>query len=136
LRPYRKKKTESEAGNGEALQEKACRIECELGEIETKSHKAITAEGSPYNSGEELFEPCAPREKFKSNRFMELALDYCQDMSDRAATRRLNRLRHETGGIKTATCRNTAEREGMKIVEHIEAKREAALYQKMQSERI
>jgi hypothetical protein len=93
----------------------------------TKTHKSITAEGRPYNSGEELFEPIAPREKFKSNRFMELVLDYSTDMSDRVAARRLNRMRHETDGIKTTTYRNTVEREGMKIVEHIEAKSEAAL---------
>ena len=58
---------------------------------------------------------------------LELMLDYCTDMSDRKATSRLNRLRHETRGIIATTYRNTVEREGRKIAEHIEKKSEEAL---------
>ena len=50
-----------------------------------------------------------------------LMLDY-SDMSVRKATARLNRLRQESGGMKATTYRNTVEREGVAIQEHIEGK--------------
>ena len=64
----------------------------------------------------------ASREKYKSIRFRELALDYATDMSDRSAAKRLNRIRLESGGISAQTYRNTVEREGMAIEAAIEKK--------------
>jgi hypothetical protein len=58
---------------------------------------------------------------------MELALDLSSDMSVRAATRRLNRMRLENKGIIPTTYRNLIEREGKKIQEHLETKCEEAL---------
>jgi len=101
-------------------------IESELGTIETKTHKGNTEE-RVYDSGVELFEPCGSREKFKSNRFKELALEFSTDMSDRKSTARLNRIRHETTGIKTTTYRNMVEDEGKAIQKLIETKSEEAL---------
>jgi len=108
------------------MRKKRYGIECELGTIETKTHKGYSEEKA-YDSGEELFEPCASREKFKSNRFKELAMEFSTDMSDRKATSRLNRIRHESEGIKSTTYRNTVEREGKSIQECIERKSEEAL---------
>ena len=103
-------------------------IESELGEITTYTHKLTGRSGEQnYDSGTLFFEKTASREKFKSNRMMELMLDYSTDMSDRAAVRRLNRIRHETKGIIATTYRNTVKREGQKIAEHIENKCEETL---------
>ena len=72
-----------------------------------------------YDSSKELFEETASREKFKSNIFTELMLDYATDMSVRDASRRLNRIRWEGIGIRAQTYRNTVEREGAAINEDI-----------------
>lgn len=95
---------------------KAYKIECELGEITTDSHKLKDGSGrTVYDSGTGFFETKASRERFKSNRFRELMLDFSTEMSDRNATKRLNRIRHEDQGIITTTYRNTIEREGRDI---------------------
>jgi len=73
-----------------------------------------------YDSSKELFEETASREKFKSNIFTELMLDYSTDMSVREASRRLNRIRWESIGISAQTYRNTVEREGAAINEVID----------------
>jgi hypothetical protein len=86
-----------------------------LGELVTKSHKSEL-----YDSSKELYEPLSSREKFKSNLYMELVLDYSVDMSVRNAARRLNRVRHESAGISAQTYRNTVERAGAAIECEIE----------------
>jgi len=58
---------------------------------------------------------------------MELSLDFSRNTSNREATARLNRIRHEVEGIKTTTYRNMIEREGQKIQKRIESKSEEAL---------
>ena len=58
---------------------------------------------------------------------MELILDFATDSSNRIAARRLNRIRHEGKGISPTTYRNTVEREGVAIQEHIEQKCDEAL---------
>jgi uncharacterized membrane-anchored protein len=80
-----------------------------------------------YNSAKEFLEDTASRERFKSNNFMELALDFATDESNRVAVRRLNRIRRETKGLSPTTYRNTIEREGMAMQEHIAQKCEEAL---------
>ena len=54
-------------------------------------------------------------------------MEFSTDMSDRKAASRLNRIRHESVGIKSTTYRNTIEREGKSIQECIEGKSEEAL---------
>lgn len=54
-------------------------------------------------------------------------MDFAIDTSTRRAARRLNRLRLETEGVGTTTYRNTVEREGASIQEHIEQKCEQTL---------
>jgi len=104
-------------GAGKEITTKRYRIESELGEIETKSHKSES-----YDSSKELFEPVASREKFKSVRLLELEMDYSTDMSARDASRRLNRIRQEKGGISAQTYRNTVEREGAAMLAAMEEK--------------
>lgn len=102
---------------------------CELGELTTTSHKLYGKEEDTYDSGVAFFEPTAPREKFKSCRFMELLLDFSTGMSDRNAARRLNRVRLMPEGISPTTLRNTVEREGKGIQHHMDGKCELALLQ-------
>jgi hypothetical protein len=75
---------------------------------------------STYNSSIDFFEETSSRERFKSNRFMELAIDFSTDTSNRKSAQRLNRIRlEEKGGIIPTTFRNIIEREGEKIQQHI-----------------
>ena len=91
-----------------------------MGDIETASHTIIYQGRSVYNSASEFFEKTASKERFKSNNFMELALDYATDSSNRIAARRLNRIRHEVDGIRPTTYRNIVESEGTEMHEQIE----------------
>jgi len=115
-------------GNRGNITTKRYAIESELGVISTKSHRAAREKETIYDSSKELFEEVSSREKFKSIRFKELALDYSTDMSVRDASRRLNRIRHESttkgvrAGISAQTYRNTVEREGMEIEAAMEKK--------------
>ena len=54
-------------------------------------------------------------------------MDFSRNTSNREATYRLNRIRHETTGIKTTTYRNMVEEEGKAIQRRIETKSEEAL---------
>lgn len=86
-----------------------------MGEIETRAHTC-----SGYDSSKELFEAVASRERFRSDRFMEIAMELSTEMSDRAAARCLNRVRHEEVGISPQTYRNVIEREGVRIAAAVE----------------
>jgi len=104
-------------------------IESELGQVAAYAHK-ITDLGENrtyYHSGAEFFEETASRERFKSNRFMELAIDLSTDVSVRRAAHFLNRMRLEEKGVSPTTYRNTVEREGAAIQERMEEKSESAL---------
>jgi hypothetical protein len=80
-----------------------------------------------FDSRTDLFEKTASRERFKSNNFRELELDFAAGMSDRKAAARLNRVRREGSGIIPTTLRNNVEREGMAIQRQKEALAECAL---------
>jgi len=80
-----------------------------------------------YQSSTAFFEGTASRERFKSNRFMELSLDLSTDVSVRRATHFLNRMRLEENGLSATTYRNTVEREGLAMQERIAQKCESAL---------
>lgn len=80
-----------------------------------------------YNSGTSFYESTASRERFKSSRFKELALEFATDTSNRKAARRLNRLRLEKDGVSAATYRNIVEHEGTSIQEKLEQKCEEVL---------
>ena len=121
------KKTVSNITENSEITEKAYEIECELGGIATKAHRAKCINQVIYDSSAEFLEETASREKFKSSRFMELALDFSTDMSDRKGASRLNRIRLEQKGISPTTYRNTVEREGKAIQKDIERKCEKAI---------
>ena len=93
-----------------------------MGEIDTTSHIVVSQGRTAYNSASEFLEDTASRERFKSNNFMELTLDFATNESNRVAARRLNRIRRETEGISPTTYRNTVEREGVAMQEHMEQK--------------
>lgn len=80
-----------------------------------------------YNSGTSFFEGTASREKFKSSRFKELALEYATDTSNRKAASRLNRIRLEKDGVSPTTYRNIIEHEGVAIQAQMERKCEEVL---------
>lgn len=121
------KKTESQVNESRQIISKAYRIECELGEIAASSHKAVVGRQTIYDSSREFFEATSSRERFKSNRFRELMLDFSTDMSDRKAAERLNRIRQEQQGITPTTYRNTIEREGQGMQQCMERKCNEAL---------
>jgi len=104
-------------------------IESELGQVAAYAHKVtnLSENRAYYHSGAKFFEETSSRERFKSNRFMELALDLSTDVSVRRAAHFLNRLRLEEKGISPTTYRNTVEREGAAIQERMEEKCESAL---------
>jgi hypothetical protein len=117
----------TESHIGDIVTSKTYGISSELGEINTMSHAIENSGKTVYNSGSAFFEGKASRERFKSNRFMDLILDYSTDTSNRKAATRLNRLRLEETGINATTYRNTVEREGEDIQKHIKQKCEEAL---------
>ena len=90
------------------------------------THTAESKGRVVYNSGAVFFEKTSSRERFKSSRFKELALDFATDTSTREASLRINRIRLETGGVSPTTYRNIVEREGMSIQTRLEAKSEEA----------
>jgi hypothetical protein len=100
-----------------------------LGELETTTHTIESKGRTVYNSGSAFFEKTASRERFKSNRFMELALDFATDTSNRKASARINRIRLEKNGVSPTTYRNIVEREGIAIHAQLEYKCEEALVQ-------
>lgn len=99
-------------------------ITSELGEIDTLSHEITIgySEATYYNSGRCFFEATSSRERFKSTRYKELALDFSSDMSTRQAAKRLNRIRLESKGTIATSYRNLVEREGSLLQSHIEEK--------------
>ena len=104
-------------------------IESELGQIVTYAHKITDTSGKHtyYHSGKSFFEETSSLERFKTNRFIELALDLSKDVSIRRATDFLNRVRLEEKGISPTTYRNTVERVGAAIQERMEQKCEEVL---------
>jgi hypothetical protein len=102
-------------------------ISCELGEIETKAYRLKGTNGSVYDSGREFYEATAPLERFKSNRFKELALEFSTNTSTRRAAAQLNRVRNESDGIGATTYRNMIEGEGQNIQAKMEEKADKQL---------
>ena len=100
----------------------AYRISSELGELETKTYRVKSSEGEIWDSGRTFYEGTKPLERFKSNRYMELALECSVESSCRRSAARLNRVRNEKEGVGATTYRNTIEREGQKIQAKIEEK--------------
>jgi hypothetical protein len=86
-----------------------------LGQLETNAHQLKHANKTVYDGSHQFFEETASRERFKSDNFRELELDFSTDMSVRKAAARLNRLRREDGGIIPTTFRNNVESEGTAI---------------------
>ena len=91
------------------------------------AHKVVSGKKVEYDGRSGLFEETASRERFKSDNFRELELDFAVGMSDRKAAARINRLRREAGGIIPTTLRNNVEHEGMTIQRQKEALAEKAL---------
>ena len=83
--------------------------------METNAHHLKHADKTIYDGSRQFFEETASRERFKSDNFRELELDFSTDMSVRKAAARLNRLRREDGGIIPTTFRNNVECEGISI---------------------
>ena len=114
---------------GDCVTRVAYEIESEIGQVVAYAHKIIDSRDkcTYYDSGTEFFEETASRERFKSNRFMELAFDLSTDVSVRRAAHFLNRMRLEEKGISPTTYRNTIERAGEAIQECMEKKCEETL---------
>ena len=121
LKEASKKKAEKHAGVGIRITETPYKIECELGNIMTKSHTAKNKNGTVFNSAKEFFDETGPLEPFRSKRFMKLVLFFSTVMSNRTASALLNRVRLETeGGISPMTLSNVVKREGLNMQRYIE----------------
>jgi hypothetical protein len=83
--------------------------------MKTTAHKIINNNEVKFDTRFNLFEETAPRERFKSDNFRELELNYAIGMPTRKAAERLNRLRRETSGIIPTTLRNNVENEGISL---------------------
>ena len=86
-----------------------------MGQLETNAHQLKHANKTIYDGKSQFFEETASRERFKSDNFRELELDFSTDMTVRKAVERLNRLRREDVGIIPTTYRNNVESEGTAI---------------------
>ena len=77
-----------------------------------------------YNTSREFFLPLQGEERYQTEGFKEIALIYgTAEESFRKAAALVNRIRHqEEGGTPFRTMRETTEREGMLIQEHLEEK--------------
>jgi len=102
-------------------------VESELGQLETTAHKVVSGSKVAFDARSDLYEETTSRERFKSDNFRELELDFAIGMTVRKAASRLNRIRREIGGIIITTLRNNVEREGMTIYNQKEALAERAL---------
>ena len=77
-----------------------------------------------YNTSREFFLPLQGEEKYRTEGFKEISLIYgTVEESFRKTAALINRIRHqEAGGTPFRTVRETTEREGMLLQEHIEEK--------------
>ena len=75
-----------------------------------------------YNTSREFFSPLQGEEKYCTEGFKEIALIYgATEESYRKTAALLNRIRHqEEGGTPSRTIRETTEREGLMIQDHLE----------------
>ncbi len=75
-----------------------------------------------YNTARDFFCPLQGEEKYCTEGFKEIALIYgATEESYRKTSALLNRIRHqEIGGTPSRTIRETTEREGLMIAEHLE----------------
>ena len=77
-----------------------------------------------YNTSREFFSPLQGEEKYCTAGFKEIGLMYgATEESYRKTSALLNRIRHqEEGGTPSRTIRETTEREGLMIQDHLEQK--------------
>jgi len=90
-------------------------------------HKCVTGDQATYDSTEDFFEKTGSREAFKSDQFKELMLEIATMTSYRNGTMLLNRMRRTDSGIIETTYRNSVEREGESIQQHMNEKAAAAI---------
>ena len=96
-------------------------IESEMGTLEVQTHRIVDDLGKiTYNVNTECFAEVHPKEKHRSSRFNELMYEFSSELSYRDCGRYLNRIRQQSDGIKVTTLRNTVERDGIKLQNHIQ----------------
>jgi len=98
--------------------------------LEITGHKWVDGAKIIFDSTESFFEKTGLREAFKSDLFKGLMLQFSTITSFRNGTRLLNRMRRVDKGIIETTFRNSVEREGISIQQHMEEKAEAAIDEK------
>jgi hypothetical protein len=104
------------SGSTVTIQPVPYEIEAEIGSVRTISHKLVVDNNPIFDTAKEYFIPTGPREKWHSPRLKELEFKACTQMSMRAATDYLNRIRNQDDpSIRTTTLRNRLEREGEDI---------------------
>ena len=93
-------------------------------------HKWVAGAKIIFDSTESFFERSGLRGAFKSDLFKGLMLQISTITSFRNATKLLNRMRRVDNGIIETTLRNSVEREGLSIQQHMEGKASEAIDKK------
>jgi len=80
-----------------------------------------------FNTASDYFDPIRPLQRFQTDNYRELELEFTSKMSYENSTQMLNRVRwQDTPSAKTTTVRNTVEREGIAMAEKAHEIAEAA----------
>lgn len=89
----------------------------EVGRFEFVTYSVCQGDKLAYNTAREVFPPLRCWEWYKTRGFKELALIYGATEHSYTKTRTLlNRVRHQDGATPTMTIRESAEREGHKVL--------------------
>ena len=101
----------------------------EVGRFEFCTHKVLEVADMVYDTAKDLFPVLGPKEWYRTSGFKEIALIHGTTRdSYRQSSAMINRIRYQQqGGTPSRTLRDNTEREGAKLLEHVEKKSEQIL---------
>jgi hypothetical protein len=103
------------------------RVEAEIGRLNITAHILKIDDKIRLDTSKDYFIPLKGREGWRSSRFKELELLAYNQMSARATTKLINRIRNSGDLLIPTTLRNQMEREGLDILAVMEQTSEDAL---------
>jgi hypothetical protein len=104
-------------------------VDGEVGRFEFCTHKVLGGADMAYDTSKDLFPVLGPKEWYRTSGFKEIAFIYGATRdSYRQSSAMINRIRYqEKDGTPSRTLRDNTEREGAKLLEHVEKKSEQIL---------